>query len=135
MQVIFLDIDSVLNTEKTRRKWGRDNISLSRLALLHQLVKDTGARVVLSSAWREWFDRDEMSKRLQLPVLDYTPVHDGDHRGGEIAAWLLDHVVDRFVILDDRDDMEPNRRWLIQTTDTHGLTERHCERARRLLNE
>ena len=50
MKVIFLDIDGVLNTNSDRE------ISDDKLKLLSELVSKTGADVVLSSSWRNWWN-------------------------------------------------------------------------------
>ncbi|MGC2316150.1 MAG: HAD domain-containing protein, partial [Bradyrhizobium sp.] len=53
MKVIFLDIDGVLNCEKTPnpRKFPYI-VDAALLARLRQLLERTGASVVLSSTWR-----------------------------------------------------------------------------------
>jgi hypothetical protein len=134
MKVIFLDIDGVLNTFATRRRNGIDDIDPSRLEMLHQLVDDTGAKVVLSSTWRTMHTIEDMSQRLRLQLIGYTPYLSGSPRGEEIDRWFYDNEhVDSFVILDDRNDMEPHRGRLVQTKETQGLTWRHCAMARRML--
>ena len=50
MKIIFLDIDGVLNTNSDR------NISDEKLIFLSELVPKTGAEIVLSSSWRNWWN-------------------------------------------------------------------------------
>jgi hypothetical protein len=133
MKVIFLDIDGVLNTVNTRIECGMDNIDPGRLALLHALVTDTGAEVVLSSAWRTFHTIEEMNAMLGLRLAGETLEDPEDRRGAEIAEWVRTAGVDKFVILDDRDDMYPHMDRLIRTNDRTGLTAKHCKRAKELL--
>lgn len=147
IKVIFLDIDGVLNDNHTKSTTGMGFkfIDTSKILRLKSIVAATGAKIVLSSDWR--YDREdpllngdflELRERLAkhgLTFYDFTPEIDWDSRGLEIQTWLDAHPqVSRFVILDDRDDMEPNMGHLIQTTMRHGLTERLAERAIAFLN-
>ena len=56
MKVIFLDIDGVLNKHgwsQNKTSWMED----SKVEMIGRLCKDTGAKVVLASNWREaWFE-------------------------------------------------------------------------------
>ena len=58
--VIFLDIDGVLNHgfPETQNAEIRDDdmIEKDKVELLSRLVKSTGAKLVLHSGWRFWFD-------------------------------------------------------------------------------
>ena len=59
MKVIFLDIDGVLNSRRydaKRDKNGNTNIDETRLPLVKRIVDATGARIVLSSSWRNDWD-------------------------------------------------------------------------------
>lgn len=52
MRVIFLDIDGVLN----KHNWSQNKTSWmedSKVEMIGRLCKDTGAKVVLASNWRE----------------------------------------------------------------------------------
>ncbi len=59
--IIFLDVDGVLNS----KFWDNDHqreisegkyVDLSAVKLLGTLVNRTGAKIILHSGWRFWFD-------------------------------------------------------------------------------
>ena len=64
---IFLDIDGVLNTVPPQRP-----IEPEKVKLLAQIVHTTGAKIILHSGWRVWFDnrmqplRDESADLVRL---------------------------------------------------------------------
>jgi hypothetical protein len=67
-------------------------------------------------------------------VLDKTPTGGpGSDRGDEIAAWLAQHAVDGYVIIDDHVDMGALRSRLVQTHSAHGLQPADARRAIALL--
>lgn len=151
MKIIFLDIDGVLNSRQydDRRRPEDGNIDKSRLPLLKQLVDRTGARIVLTSSWRCHWDpmgteTDAAGRELVRTFLeggirlhDRTPVV-GNNRPEEIRAWLADHPVQGFVILDDIKlgwgSLEP---YTVKTDYRigRGLEQRHIERAIEILME
>lgn len=62
MNVIFLDIDGVLNSNlwnEKHKKEIREGTLIDRdlAALLGILVRATNAKVILSSGWRFWFSK------------------------------------------------------------------------------
>ena len=141
LKVIFLDVDGVLNS-----KQDGNSIKLrtdSHFRLLQEIVKATGAKIVLSSSWRAGFAkaRNTLSNRLGeygLEIMDSTPVLSGlSSRGDEIRQWLDDsgQSVERFVILDDDDDMEEfTDTNLVQTDAEIGLQEEDALRCIEMLN-
>ena len=63
-------------------------------------------------------------------VLDRTPTGaPGANRGEEIAAWLAEHAVSGYVIIDDHADMGDLRPRLLQTQPAHGLQPADAPRA------
>ena len=53
MKAIFLDIDGVLNEEKSRSSCcGYRGIDDKKVEILAKIVKETGARLVLTSTWK-----------------------------------------------------------------------------------
>ena len=63
-------------------------------------------------------------------VLDKTPTGaPGTDRGAEIAAWLAEHAVSGYVIIDDHVDMGELRTHLVQTHPAHGLQPADAPRA------
>ncbi|SEH42426.1 HAD domain-containing protein [Selenomonas sp. KH1T6] len=141
IKVIFLDVDGVLNSKQ-------DGNSLQlrtdlHLQLLREIIASTGAKIVLSSSWRAGFAkaRNTLSNRLReygLEIMDSTPVLPGlTCRGDEIRQWLNDsgQSVERFVILDDDDDMaEFTDTNLVQTDPEIGLQEKDAVKSIELLN-
>lgn len=119
MKVIFLDIDGVLNSrayDKTRSLTEQSNIDETRLPLVKKIVDETGARIVLSSTWREHWCADtklcdsdgvyinDVFAKFGLRIYDKTPdLGHGFDRPDEITAWLkyAEEPIESFVILDD----------------------------------
>ena len=63
-------------------------------------------------------------------MLDKTPVGAaGSDRGDEIAAWLAEHAVAGYVIIDDHVDMGALRTHLVLTQPAHGLQPADVPRA------
>lgn len=126
MKVLFLDVDGVLNTTKSKSFY---SLGKSYLRRLSEVVEKTGCRVVISSTWRkDPFMLKVLRKRLQyrgIEIYGTTPIAKSGPRGAEIQAWLLDHEgsVEKYAILDDGVDMLqtqlPN---FFQTDPDHGLT-------------
>lgn len=134
MKVIFLDIDGVLNTPKTIRKFGFDFIDDILVALVARICRETGARIVLSSSWRtEKKDLGIARKALErhkLEIHDCTPIikrsggwteNGWVRRHEEITAWLSEKEVERFAILDDVEDACIEGSFF-QTDEERGLT-------------
>ena len=120
MKVIFLDIDGVLNEEKSRSHCcGYKGIDDKKVEHLAKIVKVTGAEIVLISTWKDdWRKTDKVRqgmmanyldrklKKQGLIVLDKTESIDkasGFHlsRGMGILQYLSTHTVKDYVILDD----------------------------------
>ena len=103
MKVIFLDIDGVLNCEKTPnpRKFPYI-VDAALLARLRQLLERTGASVVLSSTWRYDPAGIFSATHYGIPFMDVTPT---EPRCKEILRWLRQNPeVSRYVVIDDEDD-------------------------------
>lgn len=147
IKVIFLDIDGVLNNEKTTRttRLYCRFVGVRHIKNLKRIVDSTGAKVVLSSDWR--YDRDdpycnsdylELRDELRkhgISFYGFTPVLLSAHRGAEIDQWLKEHEeVENFVILDDRPDIEPNKDHWVQTTMSRGLCAEETKAAIEMLN-
>lgn len=142
MKILFLDIDGVINSERTRVALGgypsdftpaeRGKFDHVAIALIARLCRITGARIVLSSAWRNLFSVDECATELALPIIDQTPVlgadvyKNGVQRGDEIQAWLDQHPeVTHYAIVDDMADMlEHQQERFVRTDPDNGLSYR-----------
>lgn len=110
MKVIFLDVDGVLNSDEYLDKTKEmsvdrieKEIDINTIKLLQRAIKETGARVVLSSCWRN-IKKGQKLKQLLASyeiVVDSTPFID-NIRGREIKEYLGEHKdIEDFVILDD----------------------------------
>jgi hypothetical protein len=123
MKVIFLDIDGVLNCEKTRnpRKFPYV-VDKKLLARFEKLLDRTGAKVVLSSTWRCDPVGLLAAKYWRVPFIDVCPDRPRSPRRNEILAWLSDHPrITRFAVIDDEDD-ELDDLPLFQPSSKTGLT-------------
>jgi hypothetical protein len=150
MRVIFLDIDGVLN----HRGWMayaqkkalarqealalspilaptlknyKESIDPGALTLLHVLLEQTQAHIVVSSTWRKWHTVAELEGLLEWPVLDVTPIAERigvTYRGECIAHWLSQHpeVTDYLIIDDDTDPYTPEHRMILTRIEGGGFT-------------
>lgn len=164
MKIIFLDIDGVFNSEDYGNSEfyliSTAGLSDAEIMLTHHhhhldplaiktfndLVKRSGAEVVLSSTWRGRYSPEVMTQMLkergaEFEIKASTPKLFGKMseripRGKEIAAYLrgLEVQPESFVILDDHDDMLQLKKYLVQTSMKHGLTTDDVEKALKILN-
>lgn len=155
MKLIFLDIDGVLNHIgcKTRTKNGYYFVEDEKVALLQGLIEETGAEVVLSSSWRRGYydlqsgkdnsdtqDYQQLVEKLReygIEIVGHTPISSANYRGNEIAEWLEEYgdEVESFLILDDDNDMKPFGQFFVQTSFLKGLTERHIQKGKQILEK
>jgi hypothetical protein len=136
-RVIFLDVDGVL---APIRRWDRyGELDPACIRVLNQIVRDGAAEVVVSSTWRFGKTAGELQALFAAEgfdgrVIDTTPIGaPGADRGEEIAAWLAEHPVDGYVILDDHADLGTLRGRLVQTHPARGLQAADVPRALALL--
>lgn len=85
MKVIFLDIDGVLNHNLYYEKINYDKSDYpyskfdpEKIELLNTLIKNTGAKIIISSTWRKNTQKEELEKIMQkrgfkYTILDFTP--------------------------------------------------------------
>lgn len=114
MKIIFLDVDGVLNSNRTVLACGGypqelahqgafDQIAIGMLQALCRADKDV--KIVLSSAWRLFNKFEAVGVAFGLPIIDRTPALPFT-RGHEIQQWLDAHPeVEAYVIVDDDPDM------------------------------
>lgn len=168
---LFLDIDGVLNHdewfESQYYKSNRDHWKVSMfdpdcVERVNRILKETGARLVVSSSWRCMSDLKEIFEGVGLPTeFDVTPYADMIYskdeyhedsevfwRGSEIKYYLERHPHSSYVILDDDCDMLEEqqpcfintcgdriyRRELYLKNQGSGLTDKCVERAIKILN-
>lgn len=139
MNIIFLDVDGVLNSIDHAKKVCEETLRAHSgyeypfdpecLERLQRLVEKTDARIVITSTWR----KTEEGKRVLQNILEqydlanrvigYTPILN-TKRGEEIKSFLETlNVEASYIILDDDDDMEELTPYLILTNMKTGLTE------------
>ena len=135
MRVIFLDIDGVLNTNPDRE------ISSDKLKLLSELVSKTGAEVVLSSSWRNWWNNPKTNipgsfitkwkKQFLDNNISITLTTELEcPKNLSIEKFIIQHDVKRYVVLDDEPIDISN---LVKTDAEQGLTQSDCLKAYQLL--
>lgn len=146
LKIIFLDVDGVLNDEKFFLEKARDVIPIDegKLLLLKKITDATGAKVVLSSAWRklpaEHPDLIKLGEEFQesgIELYDMTPVLP-INREGQIERWLrANDDVKKFIIIDDEDVFDDLKPYLIKTEwkgeNGGGLQEHHVQAAIHML--
>ena len=156
MNIIFLDIDGVLNCQlfytnrkksKSIIKHPQNEICTERIEWLNQLCKDVNAKVVISSTWRHSgldYCKDALTKAgATFQIIDKTPDlrADGCLRGNEINLWIEKNKemlgvwrsdFNSYAIIDDDSDMLYWQRNNLFLTDTYsGLTPNTCYRIKR----
>jgi hypothetical protein len=145
MRVIFLDIDGVLNNRPSLI----DGVEIlpEKVLLIERICQETGAKVILSSAWRVLHPFEELQFVLACAglsrrhLIGCTPRRRDDLRGLEIKEWIdeqngiSEDKVENFVIIDDDTDfLEEQMPHFIKTDIADGLTEDQAEKAIKMLN-
>lgn len=160
INIIFLDIDGVLNThnhlvkqvEEAGKNYYEAQFNFCPVSLenLKQIVEETNSKIVISSTWRSSRDmpydnphhrfwkaiqRNLNTVNLDREIIDITPyINTLDRiRGQEIQLWLSQHLVDNFVIIDDDSDMGDLKNHLAQCTTLDGLTDKVKDKAIEIL--
>ena len=111
MNILFLDVDGVLNHDNSKAMCGGlIGISDCNLKVLKQIIDLYDFKVVLSSTWRHsWNTEDNCDRymknkfrKFDIKILDITSTKTSDgNRGMQIIEWLKSHNVDKWVVLDD----------------------------------
>lgn len=73
-----------------------------------------------------------------MKIMSITPSTKHGYRGAEIYQWINEwkgEMIDKFAILDDKDDMKPYMDRLVQTYFDYGLVKKDVNIAIKLLNE
>lgn len=133
MKIIFLDIDGVMNHKEyfhRGRLHERQEFCPIAVRNLRELLKVTGAKIVVSSTWRK-MGITRLRKLfacydLRKYLIGITPILENQERGTEIEKFIQDFpdAIDDFVIIDDDDDMGRLLPHLVQTSHyTQGLND------------
>ena len=161
MNIIFLDIDGVLNSDEwykkfknNIKKWPQDNIDPNSIFILNELIESINGdvRIVISSTWRQLISINDLSTLLEFygfkykdKIIDKTPIgysglkfNEYPQRGKEIQAWLhtneKKYNIKSFVILDDVNIGYLKDKWL-QIDAKNGLQKRHIRQALEILSK
>jgi hypothetical protein len=157
-KVLFLDIDGVIVTgnsglaQRERREaeglmggFIIDRPDLICVHCLNQILRRSGAKIVISSSWRIGETLDSMRAILNKwhvdgKVIGLTPSKLSGARGWEIKSWMNKQTLppSKFVILDDSfwNDFDDNlTAHLVQTTWQDGLQQKHVALALDILGE
>jgi hypothetical protein len=165
MRILFLDIDGVLNHDVDAevdhglllrvhgqmRHFRRDDVKKrlkwllpEAVARVNRILDVSGAKLVISSTWREHNTRDELQMLLEArglthkifgmtPVLPKPAPGKEVERGVEIDAWLKMHPeVTSYAILDDG-WVVPHREKHVWVHPLEALTDENVEKAVALL--
>lgn len=159
--LIFLDIDGVLNSElfckteefKLKREVKEDgrtghlrrDLWSDLVEVLKDFVLKVDAEIVISSTWRQHTTLEEFREvfndwGIGDRIIDVTPIirYKGSVRGNEVYAWLQDNRPTdfaRYVIFDDDSDFLYWQRNNLFLIDRYcGLTHNVTYRAERFLN-
>lgn len=131
--VIFLDVDGVLNCSRTRvafagvgnagntKNWHKfDDVTVR---MIRAVSRKANAPIVLSSVWRILADIPQFAAFYDLNVIDRTKAING-FRGEEIQEWLNRHPhVKNYAIIDDSNDMFENQMThFVQTNGDEGFS-------------
>lgn len=140
MNIIFLDVDGVLNSlryakelyYKNKRPYSGYDFPFDPRCLnnLKHLVEKTDSYLVITSSWRvhekgrEILLAEFKKYGLDTRVIGYTDVLHTE-RGKEVLAYLDRLKEDvNYIILDDDSDFEGLEEYLIKTSFQNGLTEK-----------
>ena len=158
MNIIFLDIDGVLNcfdwyasaefqSLKTKDDSELD-IDPKCAHMIVDLCNQFDAKVVITSTWKlSWYSTVMRLERGGLPshyVIDHTPdylwipIENFDKsRGAEIKGWLENHPeVTNYVIVDDREDFKEDQiPHFVHVDQTLGLTMENVEQIQNILSK
>lgn len=134
-KIIFLDCDGVLN----KACLGADKryFHPDCFRAFQRIVRETGAKVVLSSSWREFPDWYEMLVDffavIGIEIVDKVPVLGIGTRESEIDRWMSENLASlgEWVVIDDWDMSESFPGHFVHTCSpgSIGLTEELADAA------
>lgn len=149
MNIIFLDIDGVLNSVDSMIAFGHqrpmvteeDALDPISVGLLLRLCIKCDAKIVISSTWRigrtqeDFVDIFTKYGWYNFPVIGMTPVG-GHTRGHEIQDWLDSNPWKNYIILDDDSDMlDCQSEQFVHVSNINGLRSKHYCQALRIFGK
>lgn len=137
MNLLFLDVDGVIINRQSC-KTSYDNADPNCVARLNKLIEQSGAKIVVTGAWRIDRSANDLQQLLgkwgvRGVVIAKTP--HGPHgcrRGDEIGKFFQEwqgEQIESFVILDDDADFGQFLPHLVHTRFASGLTVNDTEMA------
>lgn len=161
-KIIFADVDGILNCCELDVTVGCGPIHADKIDILNQILVRTGAKIVLSSAWRYLVIRGEMTLvgldwlfkshgllkdrliGITNPDMSRANEHwDGkpnswiptNERGEQITAYVKEHGIKRYVVLDDLDlGITLEGHPFVKTDSNKGLKHYHLAEIVSILN-
>lgn len=132
MKIIFLDIDGVLNSITSmvtnKNATNPNGLSKEAIGLLRLIVKHTRAKIVISSSWKVFGNKDWFCGLFEAygwhlpPIIDITPSMSNNRiRGDEIDEWLSYNKCDKYICIDDDSDFHIHQK-LVNINGVVGLT-------------
>ena len=145
---VFLDVDGVLNCDRTKNRTpnGFTGLDEEKLCRLAAFVHGIGARVALTSTWKDsslwWREKNPgadlvyLLNRLSAHGVDVEVCSPEGDRGEAVRGFLEKHP-GRAIIFDDQWKSSfadaGVARYLVQTSPREGLQDKHIRRAMKLL--
>jgi len=161
--IIFLDIDGVLNTERWHLNEGHkdpqdqfgDDFDPGAVANLSLIIEETGADIVISSSWKfsglESMQAMWRERKLPGKVIDVTPSTVSDEmllnadsdeldkmpfKGYDVKEWLSNKgkQVKNYVIIDDENGFLPEQQsHLVLTDPVYGISKEDIDKTINIL--
>ena len=141
--IVFLDIDGVMNSERSMAEANKNgetekldmHFHKESVEALRRILKEGEAKIVISSSWRN--DMHKVYKAFRMNDLDMDKVigHTTKSlvtRGKEIEDYLNRHEYNNFVILDDDTDIHLGS--FVHIDRQKGLTQEDADKAVGYLN-
>lgn len=154
MKIIFLDIDGVINSQRSCMALGdyphdpksTEFFDMIAVGLVQRVCRECDAQIVLSSTWRIHASWVELKYTFNLPIIDRTPKlqfgedRNGEGRGIEIQRWLEANAemrgVEKYVIVDDDQDfLKEQKEFFVHTSYLDGLSFADFMKMKRILGE
>ena len=128
--VIFLDFDGVINIKSNSFNGTFEN--QDAIHYLNKLCLETGFKIVVCSSWRNHMDYKEflynsgLDKSIEILGKTGTSLHGKEF---EIKKYLDEHLVNKFIVIDDAYFSGEMAPYHIQTAPTLGFTENKYKEA------
>ncbi len=148
---VYLDVDGVVTTEGYQGLAGKDVLDPAQVAIVAALVREFGARIVVSSTWRAADCRPTLIEaglplgcfhpdwRTAIPASSRDPVTGGmlpaerAHRGDEISEHVARNRIRHYLVLDDVDVGPAHEGRHVRPSVELGLTAADALKARNVL--